>query len=183
MSACYRGDRFYDAPSAQAVVTKWATICRCPTRSLRSTFADPYVPVAPADKTYRDILTTDVIHIRRPDGQGLDAFMHAGPQLPIHKGFALVFNPTLANITAPMTFPLYYTGKPYRFAGCRIAMTRPTRPFPFAGLTTIAAFSREGAPPVNYTLARDYSVSFSITVPAQTVTWFAIAASDSSTSY
>ena len=30
VSACYRGDRFYDAPSAQAVVTKWATICRSP---------------------------------------------------------------------------------------------------------------------------------------------------------
>ena len=63
-----------------------------------------------AVKTYRDILTTDVIHIRRPDGQGLDAFMHAGPQLPAHQGFALVFNPTLTNITAPLTFPLYYTG-------------------------------------------------------------------------
>lgn len=78
---------------------------------------------------YRDILTTDVIHIRRPDGQGLDAFMHAGPQLPTHKGFALVFNPTLANITAPITFPLYYTGNPFRWAGRSIGMS-PKEPPP-----------------------------------------------------
>lgn len=93
-------------------MTKWATICAWILR--RGVFLRFLVmcllTAQCAVKTYRDILTTDVIHIRRPDGQGLDAFMHAGPQLPEHKGFALIFNPTLVEITAPMTFPLYYTG-------------------------------------------------------------------------
>lgn len=44
-----------------------------------------------------------------------------------------------------------------------------------SGISTLATFSREGATGVNYTLARDYSVTIELTVPAQTVTWFVIA--------
>lgn len=101
-------------------MTKWATICTLRDGgwlvpdSLAHALMTLWTVVR-AVKTYRDILTTDVIHIRRPDGQGLDAFMHAGPQLPEHQGFALVFNPTLAEVTAPMTFPLYYTGESRAF--------------------------------------------------------------------
>jgi hypothetical protein len=36
--------------------------------------------------------------------------MHANALLPV-PGFALVFNPTTAEITSSMTFPLYYTGE------------------------------------------------------------------------
>ena len=130
VAACYRGFRLYDTPAVQAIVSKWVSIY----------------------KTYRDIITSDVIHIRRPDGQSLDAFMHANALLPVNKGFALVFNPTLETLTQQISFPLYYTG-----------------------LTTKAAFSQEGAAtPTVYTLNRDYSVVFPVTLKPQSVTWFAI---------
>ncbi len=71
-----------------------------------------YVLYRFAVKTYREILTSDIIHIRRPDGQTLDSFMHANAALlAATPGFALVFNPTTAAINASMAFPLYYTGE------------------------------------------------------------------------
>ena len=82
--------------------------------------------------------------------------MHANAFLPRgRRGFALVFNPTLYNVTQSVTFPLYYTG-----------------------IATTAAFSREGAAPVAYALARDYTVTFAIALPPQSVTWYAIASED-----
>jgi len=113
VAACYRGFRLYDAPAAQAVVAKWVGIY----------------------KAFRDIITSDIVHIRRPDGQQLDAFMHANAFLPVHKGFALVFNPTTAPLNQSIAFPLYYTG-----------------------LTDTATFSREGAAPTVFSIARDYTV-------------------------
>ncbi len=129
VAACYRGFRLYDAPAAQAVVAKWVGIY----------------------KAYRDIIISDIVHIRRPDGQALDAFMHANPFLPVHKGFALVFNPTLAPLNQSIAFPLYYTG-----------------------LTDTATFAREGANPSKYALARDYTVTLFVDLPPQAVTWFVI---------
>lgn len=134
VAACYRGFRLYDTPEVQAVVAKWVNIY----------------------KTYRDIIISDIIHIRRPDGQSLDAFMHANPFVTSgNVGFALVFNPTLSNITQQIAFPLYYTG-----------------------ISTTAKFSQEGNTPVAYTLNRDYSVKFNVTLPAQTVTWYVITSGD-----
>lgn len=131
IAACYRGTRLYDTPAAMAVVTKWTAIY----------------------KKYRDIITSDLIHIRRPDGQSIDGFMHANAQLPVNKGFAVFFNPTSSTLTQNITFPLYYTG-----------------------LDTTAAFSREGAPPTTLPIARDYSVVVPVTLGPQSVTWFAITA-------
>lgn len=129
VAACYRGYRLYDAPAAQAVVAKWVGIY----------------------KAYRDIIISDIVHIRRPDGQALDAFMHANAFLPQHKGFALVFNPTLGALNQSISFPLYYTG-----------------------LESTALFSREGGAGVVYPVARDYSVTLFVSVPPQSVTWFLI---------
>ena len=91
------------------------------------------------------------MHIRRPDGQALDAFMHANAFLPLHKGFALVFNPTLSALNQTIKFPLYYTG-----------------------IADTALFSQEGAPGVARAVARDYSVAFPVALPPQSVTWFLI---------
>ena len=77
--------------------------------------------------------------------------MHVNAFLPENKGFAVLFNPTLATLTQNITFPLYYTG-----------------------LESAAAFSHEGAPPVTLTLARDYSVTFAVTMPPQSVTWYLV---------
>ena len=129
VAACYRGYRLFDNAAAQAVVAKWVAIY----------------------KAYRDIITSDIVHIRRPDGQQLDAFMHANAFLPLHKGFAVVFNPTTAPLNQTLSFPLYYTG-----------------------LTDTATFSREGGAPFQVPISRDYSVKLSVAVPAQGVTWFLI---------
>lgn len=130
-AACYRGYRLYDTPNVAGVVAHWVSIY----------------------KQYRDIIISDIIHIRRPNGQTLDSFMHANAFLPAGraKGFAAIFNPTNFALSEVMSFPLYYTG-----------------------IETTALVSLEGAAATPYALARDYSIRVNLTVPAQGVTWFAI---------
>ena len=48
VAACYRGYELYDAPVTQALVMKWVNFY----------------------KEYRDILISDIVHVRRPDMQG-----------------------------------------------------------------------------------------------------------------
>ena len=46
-------------------------------------------------QTYRDILTSDIIHVRFPDMQSIAAFLHVNPSLPNNRrGLGMVFNPT-----------------------------------------------------------------------------------------
>jgi hypothetical protein len=62
--------------------------------------------------TYRSILNADVIHLRKPTGRSWDAILHADPQAPAGqpKGFALLYNPTLAPIVLNTTLSVYYCG-------------------------------------------------------------------------
>jgi hypothetical protein len=87
VQACYRGTRLYDAPATKALVANWVAWA----------------------KTYRSILNSDIVHIRRPDGRGLDAVVHVNPALR-EKALLLVFNPTDREITETLTVPLYYAG-------------------------------------------------------------------------
>lgn len=82
-----RGNRLYDTPATKAMVLKWINWF----------------------KKYRDILTSDIIHVSRPTGRDLDCMMHANPFID-HKGMIVVFNPTESDITKEMKLPLYYTG-------------------------------------------------------------------------
>lgn len=50
-------------------------------------------------KTYRTLLSADVIHVRRPDGQGLDVIVHVLPGATI-PAMIIVSNPTAADISA-----------------------------------------------------------------------------------
>jgi hypothetical protein len=43
-------------------------------------------------KKHRPILTSDLIHVQRPDGRDLDCLLHVNPQLE-EKGLVLCFNP------------------------------------------------------------------------------------------
>ncbi len=52
VAACYRGPMLYDTIETKAVVQKWVGF----------------------HKTYRDILTSDIVHVRRPDMQGKKAY-------------------------------------------------------------------------------------------------------------
>jgi hypothetical protein len=60
-------------------------------------------------KKYRDILESDIIHLRRADGRDIDYMMHVNPNLK-EKGLLLVFNPTDTEITKEISVPLYYAG-------------------------------------------------------------------------
>jgi len=60
-------------------------------------------------KKYRDILESDILHLRRADGRDIDYMMHVNPDLK-EKGFLMVFNPTDNMIRKKIKVPLYYTG-------------------------------------------------------------------------
>jgi hypothetical protein len=84
----YQGTTMFDTPDGAALYAKWGGWF----------------------KTYRTLLSTgDLIHIRRADGQGLDAVVHVkvGASPP---AIAIVWNPTDATIKSAVEVPLYYAG-------------------------------------------------------------------------
>jgi hypothetical protein len=87
VQACYRGPRLYDSPETKAVVVKWVTWF----------------------KKHRAILESDLIHVRRADGRGLDLALHVNSKLA-EPALAVVYNPTDHAITEELTVPLYYSG-------------------------------------------------------------------------
>ncbi|WP_205687029.1 LamG-like jellyroll fold domain-containing protein [Chitinophaga rhizosphaerae] len=82
-----RGKRLYDTPETKAMVAKWVDWFR----------------------KYREILTSDIIHLGRPDGRDIDLMLHANPFLE-DKGMLIAFNPTDHDIVKTVSVPLYYTG-------------------------------------------------------------------------
>ena len=127
VAACYRGYRLYDTPEVMAVVTKWVSVY----------------------KQYRDIINSDIVHVRRPDGQSIDGFLHVNAQLQ-HRGLLALFNPTSLPINATIAVPLYFTG-----------------------ITTTANVYAEGAaPPTPYAVARDYTSLLPVSMPPQSSTFF-----------
>lgn len=85
--ACYRGPRLYDTPETRAVVKKWV---------------DWF-------KSHRDILESDVIHVKRADGVNLDCVLHVNPSLAT-KAMAVVYNPGDTELEQEIVVPLYYSG-------------------------------------------------------------------------
>ena len=117
--ACYRGPRLYDAPETKALVSKWV-----------SWF-----------KAHREILESDVMHLRRADGRDWDGVLHVNPMLKT-KGMALLFNPTEQPLTRELRLPLYYTG-----------------------LTQTAKLKIGNERTKTAALERDYSVRVRVTIP------------------
>jgi hypothetical protein len=87
VQACYRGPRLYDSDATKAVVKRWVTWF----------------------KQYRDILESDIIHLRRADGRDVDYFLHVNPSLK-RCGLAMFYNPLPQPVEREFTLPLYYTG-------------------------------------------------------------------------
>jgi hypothetical protein len=87
VQACYRGPRLYDSEETKAVVKRWV-----------SWF-----------KEYRDILESDIIHLRRADGRDIDYFLHVNPALK-RCGLAMIYNPLQEPTLRTLVLPLYYTG-------------------------------------------------------------------------
>lgn len=121
VQACYRGPRLYDTEATKKVVKE---------------MIDWY-------KKYRNILNSDVIHLRRADGRDWDGIMHVNPNLA-EKGFALLYNPLKESILRKIKLPLYYTG--------------------LADKAQIRIQENEAK---IYTLNRDYSVEIEVTIPAE----------------
>lgn len=128
VQACYRGPRLYDTDETKACVKK----------------------VIEWYKHYRDILNSDMIHLRRPDGKDWDGFIHVNPELD-KKGLAMFFNPTNYDIERVIKLPLYYTG-----------------------LSDKAKISIEGGKSRSYRLNRDYTVEVKVNIPANGHTWLVV---------
>ena len=126
--ASYRGPRLFDTPETEAVVKRWV---------------DFY-------KAHRAILDSDIIHLRRPDGQDWDGLLHVNPALP-ECGLAVIYNPLEEPIQRQIKLPLYYTG-----------------------LTDQAVVRWEDGRTEAVMLARDYSVLLTVKVPARGRVWFTV---------
>jgi hypothetical protein len=128
VQSALRGSRLYDTEKTKAMVKR---------------LVDWY-------KKYRDILESDIIHLRRADGRGIDYMMHVNPNLK-EKGFLLVFNPTDDVIRKKIRVPLYYTG---------IAKTAHIRE------------QEKNSQP--YELNRDYEIEMEVEVQPNWYNWYVI---------
>ncbi len=101
-------------------------------------------------KKYRDILESDILHLRRADGRDLDYMMHVNPNLK-EKGLLMVFNPTDNVITKKIKVPLYYTG-----------------------LKDQASIREQEGKATSFKLNRAYEVELEVTVQPNWYNWFVI---------
>ena len=126
--AAYRGPRLYDTEQTKAVVKKWV---------------DFY-------KKYREILESDIIHVRRPDGCSIDCMFHANAQTnPC--GLAMLYNPTHEPQQMILKLPLYYTG-----------------------LSETANIREKEGEPKRYEIDRNYNVEIPIKMEAKSVSYLVI---------
>lgn len=128
VQACYRGPRLYDTEATRKTVSE----------------------VISWYKKYREILNSDLIHLRRADGRDWDGWLHVNPALQ-QKGLLMVFNPLQEKMTRNIKIPLYYTG-----------------------LTQTAKISINGGPAKALKLDRNYEVTIPITLNAGAYQWISI---------
>ena len=122
------GHRLYDGPNSQAMLRKWT---------------DWY-------RRYRAIIQGAIIHLRRPDGRGLDYYLHVNPSNK-EKGMLLVFNPLNEVVRCDLVVPLYYTG-----------------------LTAAARIREQEGLPKTYQLDREFNVRLPVAIQANQYSWFVI---------
>jgi hypothetical protein len=128
VQACYRGPRLYDTDETQQLVKNWVAFY----------------------KKHRDILDSDIIHVRRADGRDIDCMLHVNPHLK-QKGLAMIYNPLNRKVKKDLTLPLYYTG-----------------------LTKTALIRQQEGKSRKYKLNRQYKVTIPISMEPKSVTWFVI---------
>jgi len=88
VAACYRGEQLYEGPKSKAVLLKWMGFYQA----------------------HRAVLTKPVVHLRRPDMQGWDGWLHVHPFADREVALAMIFNPTPRSLETSITLPLYYSG-------------------------------------------------------------------------
>jgi hypothetical protein len=137
---CWRGPNIFEGPKSKAIVQKWIRFYN----------------------RYRETLTSEMlVHVRRPDGQNIDAILHANPRPGAQEqGILFAFNPTDRPITANITVPLYYTGL------VDAVMLSP-------GDVDTEAFDAAGELVGQvYKLRRDYTVVMEMTIAASGYSWW-----------
>ncbi len=128
IQSALRGPRLYDTEKTKAMVTR----------------------VVAWYKKYRNILESDIIHLRRADGRDIDYMMHVNPELK-EKGFLLVFNPTDNVIKKKIKVPLYYTS-----------------------LTDEAKIREQENAAASFKLNREYEVEIEVEVAPNWYNWYVI---------
>ena len=137
---CWRGPNIFEGPKSKAIVQKWIRFYN----------------------RYRETLTSEMlVHVRRPDGQNIDAILHANPRPGAQEqGILFAFNPTDRPITANITVPLYYTGL------VDAVVLSP-------GDVDTEAFDAAGELVGQvYKLRRDYTVVMEMTIAASGYSWW-----------
>ena len=81
--ACYRGMRLYDSPETKAMVLRMVGWY----------------------KKYREILESDIVHLRRADGRRLDFILHVNPAAS-PTAMLMAYNPTAERLTEIVSVPL-----------------------------------------------------------------------------
>ena len=91
-AACYRGATLYGEGAAgaemRAALIRWVTFY----------------------KAHRLTLIEPVVHLRRPDMQSWDGFVHVRPSGATEVAVAMLFNPTDRPLSPTVVLPLYYAG-------------------------------------------------------------------------
>jgi hypothetical protein len=128
VQACYRGPRLYDTEKTKNTVAETINWY----------------------KKYREILNSDIIHLRRADGRDWDGFIHVNPTLK-QKGFLMLFNPTAEPITRKIKIPLYYTG-----------------------LESNSVVKEKDGVSKSLPLNRNYEIELTVTIPANGNNWYVI---------
>ena len=128
VQACFRGPRLYDTKETKNMVSHWVQFY----------------------KKYRAILDSDIIHLRRPDGQDWDGIMHVNPHLK-QKAFISLYNPLNIPITRRIKVPLYYTGIQEKAIVKKLDKENKIIP-----------------------LSRDYSIDLEIDIPAKGYAWYIV---------
>ncbi|MEP7376941.1 MAG: alpha-galactosidase [Chitinophagaceae bacterium] len=128
VQACYRGPRLYDTEATKQTVIR----------------------VINWYKKYRDILNSDIIHLRRADGRDWDGILHVNPKLKT-KGLLMLYNPLKEKITRTIKVPLYYTG-----------------------LTQKVNIAEKGNKKTEKMLDKKNEIELSFTIGPEDYTWYAI---------
>ena len=127
--ACYRGPRLYDTPETKASVVKWVNWF----------------------KRYREVPASDVVYLRRCDGQTWDGVLHASPNGKSEKGMLVLYNSTSHPILETIEVPVYYTG-----------------------LLDNVTLAEKDEKPRKMKVSRGYSISVDVNLTPGSMTWFTL---------
>ncbi|MBM3990479.1 MAG: alpha-galactosidase [Planctomycetes bacterium] len=125
VQACWRGPRLFDTDATRALVVKWVAWY----------------------KAHREVLESDLLHLRRADGRDLDGWVHVNPRGQ-ERALAMLFNPLPQPRTKELEIDLYY-----------------------AGLVGSASVQVEERAPTQLTLDARSRARVSVSVPAGGFTW------------